>query len=302
MGLDAALSGGLSLLARAYHWGWGDIPRARVLLQRAAQLIEAAREPNLEPLLEGARCLAYLEMDMDRTYRLFEELGALHNLAELSVQYQWGLGLVRAWKGELDGARAALTRAIELATARADHWVVFECTARLALLELEAGAVDPAAPLCARIASLAGKLGEGSEAPYASAIGALHAAARGDPNGDGALDVALAALERIDARFLIPDLLGIAAEIHLRAKQLDGAQKRAESALQIAEEVARPAEAARAHAVLACVAAERGDVDTCRSHLTAGSGTLPGHVEGLAQEAERIIAARLLQRGGGPWR
>ena len=31
LGLEADLSVGLNLLARVYHWGWGDIPRAKVL-------------------------------------------------------------------------------------------------------------------------------------------------------------------------------------------------------------------------------------------------------------------------------
>ena len=137
LGLNAELSEGLLLLARTYHWGWGDIPRARAVMQRATHLIESAPEPNLEPLLEGARCLAYLEMDMGRTARLFDELGALYTLAAQSVQYHWGLGLVQAWRGGISSARAALGQAIELATARGDHWATFECTARLALQELK---------------------------------------------------------------------------------------------------------------------------------------------------------------------
>jgi tetratricopeptide (TPR) repeat protein len=293
-GLDAELSGGLSLLARAYHWGWGDIPRARALLERAARLIETAHAPKLEPLLESARCLAYLEMDMTRTYRLFDDLGTLHHLAAGSVQYQWGLGLVRAWNGETDEARRALTQAIELSTGRADHWIVFECTARLALLELEAGAVDAAESLCAQLEPLATKLGKGSEMPYARAIGALHAVASGDQRSDAELDAALAELEAIDARFLIPDLLGIAAEFHYRAGRLDLAADVADRALRVASDVARPPEEARASAVLACVAATRGDLDAARAHLTAHAdeASMSRHVEGWRHEAERLLHAR----------
>jgi tetratricopeptide (TPR) repeat protein len=304
LGLDVQLSGGLSLLARAYHWGWGDIPRARVLMQRAAQLIEDTREPNLEPLLEGARCLAYLEMDMDRTARLFDELGSLHALAAQSFQYQWGLGLVQAWRGDADQGRAALVRAIALATARSDHWVAFECTARLALLELETGAVAAAAALCAQLAPLAGKLGEGSEQPYAAAIGALQQIASGDPHGDAELEHAVARLERIDARFLVPDLLGIAAELHHRTGDPNGAHELAHRALRVAEEVARPSEAARAHTILACIAVERSDMDEAREHLRAVndvSGSLPGHVEGLRREAERLVTARHGEQGVDVW-
>jgi tetratricopeptide (TPR) repeat protein len=302
--LDAELSGGLSLLARAYHWGWGDIPRARIVLERALRLIEDGREPNLEPLLEAARCLAYLEMDMDRTARLFDELGALQTLTAASVQYQWGLGLVQAWRGDIDAARALLAQAIELAVARADHWVAFECMSRLALLQIEAGAIDAAAPICVQLTALAQRLGDGSERPYAVAIAALQALACREAGGDAALDAAVSRLEGIDARFLVPDLLGIAAELHQRAGEAELARARAERALEVAEGVARPFEAARAHAILACLAATAGQVFDARRHLDADArcpGSPPGHVEALRREAVRLIEARLPGERSRTW-
>ena len=294
LGLNAELSEGLLLLARTYHWGWGDIPRARAVMQRATHLIESAPEPNLEPLLEGARCLAYLEMDMGRTARLFDELGALYTLAAQSVQYHWGLGLVQAWRGGISSARAALGQAIELATARGDHWATFECTARLALQELEAGNIPAAGSLADQLAPLAAKLGEGSEQPYAAAISALVALARHEHGAMAVLDRAICQLEQIDARFLVPDLHGIAAELCYRAHDLDAAHDRAAIAARVADEVARPFEAARAQALLACIAAQRGDLDRSEAHLRAvhdASDGLPGHVEGLRRKAERLLAA-----------
>ncbi|HYB22152.1 MAG TPA: AAA family ATPase, partial [Solirubrobacteraceae bacterium] len=278
LGLNAELSEGLLLLARTYHWGWGDIPRARALMQRATCLIESTPEPNLEPLLEGARCLAYLEMDMGRTARLFDELGALYTLAAQSVQYHWGLGLVQAWRGDISSARAALGQAIELATARGDHWATFECTARLALLELEADNIPAASSLADQLAPLAAKLGEGSEQPYAAAISALVALARHEHGAIAMLDRAISQLEQIDARFLVPDLYGIAAELHYRAHDLDAAHDRAAFTARVADEVARPFEAARAQALLACIAAQRDDQDHCEAYLRAvhdATGGLP---------------------------
>ena len=294
LGLDAQLSTGLSLLARAYHWGWGDIPRARALMQRAATLIEGARTPDIAPLLEGARCLAYLEMDMGRTATLFDELGSLHALAARSVQYQWGLGLVQAWRGDVVSARAALSEAAALAAAGEDHWATFECTARGALLELEAGEIDAAVSLAARLAPLAAKLGEGSEQHYARAVAALCGIAGQKPTAIAELDQAISALERIDARFLVPDLHGIAAELHLRAGDLDRASDRATQAARVASEVARPFELARAHAVLACIAARHGDRALGRKHLRVVDDTvgIPGHVQGLRREADRLLEVR----------
>jgi DNA-binding SARP family transcriptional activator/tetratricopeptide (TPR) repeat protein len=300
LGLAAELPGALSLLARAYHWGWGDIPRARALMQRAAELIESAREPSLEPLLEGARCLAYLEMDMGRTARLFDGLSALHTLAAQSVQYQWGLGLVQAWRGEIAAARTSLGQAIELAAACGDHWATFECTARLALLELEAGEVPAAGSLADQLTPLAVKLGEGSEQAYAMAISALAGVARHDQGAIAGLDHAISELERIDARFLVPDLHGIASELHGRAGDLDAARDRANLAVRVADEVARPFESARAHALLACIAAQQGDLDRSVTHLRAvdeATDGLPGHVEELRREAERLLVARHHEQG-----
>jgi DNA-binding SARP family transcriptional activator len=293
LGLDAELSRGLRLLAGAYHWGWGDIPRARALMDRAVRLIEDSPSPSLEPLLDAARCLAYLEMDMDRTARLFDGLGALNVLAAGSIHYQWGVGLVQAWRGDLQAARRALAHASEIALHHADYWASFECTARLALLELESGEVEPARPLCASLTELAHRLGEGSERAYAAALHALFKVASGDSRGNDDLDVATATLQRIDAAFLVPDLLGIAAEWHLRTGDIERAAERAASAMRIAAEVDRPAETARANALLACIAARQGDAAGARRRLAligAAGESLPEHVEGLRQEAERLLS------------
>ena len=287
------LSAALQLLARVYHWGWGDIPRARALMQRAVEIMQAAAEPSIEPLLEGARCLAYIEMDMERTYQLFEQLAALHELATESHQYQWGLGLVRAWAGEVPEARAALRSAIQLASARGDHWASFECVARLALLDLEAGAPDAARAGSDQLASLAAKLGgSGSEAAYATAIATLVALVKREPTAGEEFEAAVAGLTRIDARFLTPDLLGIAAEVNYRSGDLDTATIYAERALATAATVDRPLETARAEALLACLAAGRGDIDGAAERLAAtarGGARLPGHVAILCQEAENLI-------------
>jgi DNA-binding SARP family transcriptional activator len=299
LGLDPELSSGLSLLARAYHWGWGDIPRARALMQRAVHLIEATSEPNLEPLLEGARCLAYLEMDMDRTARLFDQLGSLDALTAHSFQYQWGAGLVHAWRGAIEPARVSLGRAVQLATARGDHWATFECTARLALLELEAGNPGVAEPLCAALRPLADKLGDGSERPYAAAIGALPAIARSEPNARTSLDEAVGSLEQIDANFLIPDVLGIAAEVEWRNANPDAGRDLADRALRCAEEVARPTEVVRAHALLAAIDAEQGRLGEARTHVDAtdaGGTALPAHVEGLRRTAAWLVANRTAEK------
>ena len=293
--LSAELSAGLYLLARLHHWGWGDIPRARALMQRVLDVITAAGGPNVDPILEGARCLAYLEIDMERTTGLFEELAGLHDLATRSHQYQWGLGLVRAWNGDVGGARLALIEAIRLAAARDDHWAVFECSARLVLLETDVGDPGAARPLLRDLAAAATRLGAGgSEARFASAIAALHRLVDA-PSDMEAFLLEVGALEAIDARFLVPELLGIASQLAYRRADLDQASTLARRALEIAGTVDKPNEAARACALLACLAAARGDTDGFEAHVRAAreqGAMLPVPVENLLGEAARLADAR----------
>jgi len=258
--------------------------------------LQAAEEPDLEPLLEGARCLAYLDIDMERTAELFDQLAGLGDLAAASHQYQWGMGLVRAWSGDVPEARAALQRAVDVAAARGDHWATFECTARLTVLDLEAGDVAAARPRAAALAGLATRLGSrGSEAAYARAIAALGALAAREAGAGAAFDTAVAQLERIDAAFLAPDLLGIAAEAEYRAGDPEAATEHAARALALAEATGRPLEAARARVLLACLASEPGRVDEAEAHLQAvpgDDGRLPHHVRVLRREAQELLDAR----------
>ena len=310
LGDTAGLTVGLQLLARIYHWGWSDLPKAAALMQRAMKLLAAAEEPDLEPLLEGARCLAYLDIDMERTSELFEQLAGLEDLAATSHQYQWGLGLVRAWAGQLPEARAALLRAIDLAAAGDDHWATFECTARLCVLELEAGDLDAARPRSAALGSLAARLGtRGSEVAYAAAIAALGALTQRETGATAAFGDAVTELERIDAAFLAPDLLGIAAECEYRGGDPTTAMVHATRALELARATGRPSETARARMLLACLAAERGAVDEVEAHLQAvpgDDGQLPYHVVALRREAQRRLDARrsgaAQGQGGDRWR
>jgi tetratricopeptide (TPR) repeat protein len=296
IGLNAELMMGLRLLAGIYHVSWGDIPRARVLMQRAMKALEGAAEPDIAALLEGARCLAYLEFDMERTSELFDQLAGLHDLAGTSHQYQWGLGLVRAWAGQMPEAKAALERAIDLAAGRGDHWATFECTARLAVLELETGDIEAARSRCASLTSLAARLGGGgSEAAFAQAITALVTLAEWEPGADSAFDDTVEELERMDAAFLTPDLIGIAAEYEYRAGDMEAATAHAARALKLGDRVGRSHEVFRARALLACIAARRDAFDEAEEHLQAvprEDRKLPGHVAALRREAQGLVDGR----------
>jgi DNA-binding SARP family transcriptional activator len=295
-GLDADLSAGLVLLARIHHLTWGDIPKARTMVNRAADIMRArADQPDPEPLFETARCLAYLEIDMPRTRQFFADLAALGPLAEASDRYQWGLGLVLAWDGDVDGARAAFQAAAQLAAARQDHWATFECTARVTILELEHGRVDAAEALCPKLAPLADKLGRGgSEANFAQVVNSLVRLGRhGDHETRAAVRAAVGELERIDATYLVPEALCLAAHLEYRRHAFDDVNDHAARALELATRVDRPLQAAQARALLVCTAAHAGRRDEASADLdelrSSGVGALLSTTRDLIVEAESLL-------------
>jgi hypothetical protein len=95
------------------------------------------------------------------------------------------------------------------------------------------------------------------------------------------------------ARILVPDLLGLAAESRYRDADLDGAEALATKALDCAHTVHRANEAARAHGLLACIAARRVLFGDAAEHLAAceGSEQWSAHVRALRDDAENLISA-----------
>jgi hypothetical protein len=294
-GREGDFAKALHLLARVYHLSWGDVPRARALLSRAATVLETASgQPDLEPLLESARCLALLEMDMPRTRRVFEDLAAIGPVIVESMRYQWGLGLVLCWAGDAAGARAALAQARDLAGAAGDHWAEFECSARLAMLEVETGAPRTAVELASELGPLALTLGPGgSEEAFAAAVSALARLAAEAPGAAADVDAAVARLDQIDARYLMPEVLNVSAQIEYTRGDLARARVQAEQGLELAIAVDRPLEAGRAHAVLACVAARGGSRDDAVRHIDAareaGNEQLAAGASAWLRDAERML-------------
>lgn len=299
-GRESDFADALHLLAGVYHLSWGDIPRARALLLRAATVLErAVTQPNLDPLLESARCLALLEMDMPRTQRVFQELAAIGPVVVGAMRYQWGLGLVLCWAGDAAGARAALQRACGLAAAGGDRWAEFECSARLAVLEVETGVPQTAVELATALGPLARRLGPGgSEEAFAAAVLALALLAAGEPGAAATVDAAVARLDQIDARFLMPEVLNVSAQLEYTRGDLARARAQAEQALTLAVSVTRPLEAGRAHAVMACVSARGGAHQDAADHIeAAGAAGLDDQLSAATQvwvrEAETMVSPQL---------
>jgi hypothetical protein len=274
LGLNAACSLGFRLLANLYHHAFGDVPRARSAVTRAVQILETLpAEPNLEPLTDAAYCLAFLEIDMPRTRALFENLSRTRGV-EVLLGYQWGIGLVHLWDGELDGAREALRRANSLAARSKKKWAEFDTLAGVAMVELEAKNVAAVLELAPELERIASKLGDdGSEGPLARGLPALARLERGDSDASREVDEAVRGLARVDSCYHLAYVQNAAAAVDLRAGRLGEARRRAEAAMRAAESVERAAEVARSELLLAAIDSREGRPEAAKRLL--GSARQP---------------------------
>jgi DNA-binding SARP family transcriptional activator/tetratricopeptide (TPR) repeat protein len=291
-GMMQELATGLQLLGWMHHLSWGDFPRAREMVVHTMELVQKLPVPqNLEALVSSARCLAVMEVHMPKARAMFEELAAYGPAAVDTLYFQWGLGLVRRWEGDIEGARSALAKAARLARARGDPWAEFECTSALVAAELEAGRARNAAALCAELEPLAAKLGEGgTEGQLVQTLAALAAAAGGAPDGAETLDRALAELARMDAQYLLAYALNAAAEIEIGAGHWERAARRAREALGAAEIAGRAPEVARARVLSARAAYACGQLDEARREIER---LREGDIEQLSARARASLPTEL---------
>jgi len=276
-------------LARVYYWAFQDVPRAAAALQRAGELLAPLPlAPNIEPLVEGARCLASLEVGIPRARELFANLGRIRGATGL-IGYRWGMGLILRWEGDGDGARRELGLALAMAQQAKKHWAAFETAATLAMLEIESGNEVRARALAAELRPLAERLGEGgSEGPLVDALEAVARLRAGDAGADAAVDAAARALERIDSQYHLGSVLNTAAAIDLHAGRLAAARRRAGAALRASTVANRDVEIRRAHLVLAAVEAREGRPDGARAELDAAG---PVDADALPAHARALLAA-----------
>jgi DNA-binding SARP family transcriptional activator len=268
-GFIREMAEGLHLIGWILHRTWGDVPRARALAAQVMEMVKKLPVPqNLDALLSSARCMAVLEVHMPKAVGLFEELGAFGTAAVTNVHFQWGLGLVLKWQGDISGARAALQKGVALARERRDSWAEFECAHGLAALELEAGPPETAAALCRELEALAARFGEGgSEGLAARALAALAAIRLGDSIGRAALTDTIARLQSIDAKFVLAYVLNSAAELDLGARRWQEAREHAKDGLAAARVSDRAPEIVRARVLLAQASFGAADVKAAEREL-----------------------------------
>jgi DNA-binding SARP family transcriptional activator len=255
-GMNAEVSVAYETLALLYWWT-GDFAGAHASTAKSAAAGRASDPATAARVLAAsARCLAHLEREPAHALALLAEARDLAERAAIElVDIPWALGLLRWSAGDWDAAVPLLERAHALATRAQDHWPAYDCLAYLTVIELERGRPAAALARCDALVELADKLtasqGEGSERPLARALAAIARLASDQPEAAARVDDALGALRAIDARAWLAYVLALLGERDAARGDGSAARRRAEEALDAAEQVGRDRLIARARALLA---------------------------------------------------
>jgi DNA-binding SARP family transcriptional activator len=274
-GLSAEVSTGWELLSELQEEE-GNLARAHASITMSEETSrEADPETRVRMLARAGRCLVQTEQDLPKAKTLLEEAVLLCAPMKLTLpDIPMGLGLLKHWEGDYEGAESLLEQGFTSATAQFNHWIAFESLSRLVMVLLERGLPEQAEARCSDLEALAAKLGEGSEVPFAAALRALAGLARGASSGATDVERALAKLREIDTKGHLAYALNFVAELDVSKGDLASAARRAEEALRAAEAVGRRAEVARARLLLARLAERIGDSASARDQLQALQGDL----------------------------
>jgi hypothetical protein len=203
-------------------------------------------------MAETARCLVMLDRDLPYADALLMEAAALARRLNIEPgTIPDATGMIRVRRGELDAAAADFQRARFLARRDGDRFTEFLAMEHLAVLEIDRRRFAAAESVATDMARVAGRLGAGSEAPFATALVALCRVARGDREADTDLESAIVALRHADAKQRLSFILRTAASIDLERGRRETARVRAAEALELATAIDCRSEMADAEAVLA---------------------------------------------------
>ena len=234
------------------RWEGGDWPDARRHSLRAEFIARGAdTKEQVVAMAEAARCLALLERDLGQAEALALEARARASQAGVeAVAIHDALGMLRFHQGPWDDAGTFFRTARELSQREGDRTSEFRALEHLIVLELERNNPETAGTLCRDLVALAGKLREGSEAPFARCLAALAAEASGEDAAEE-IDAAIESLRMADAKHRLAYALLRASLLEiLSAATFDKARARGEEALRLAMILERPSETAMAHVVL----------------------------------------------------
>lgn len=251
---------GYTMLAKL-RWeegDWGDAERDSLQAELVSR--SADERERVVAMAEAARCLTMLERDLPQAEALALEAEALaRRLAIEPDAIADAKGMLRAHRGGFEEADALFRRARLVARRDGDRVNEYLALEHLVTLHLERNGLGQCESACSELLTLAEKLREGSELPFARALLALCAMARRRGATSEAFDSALAALRSADSKHRLAFICSSAARYALERESYEDARALGEEALAAATAISRASDMAMALAILVRVAARTGE-------------------------------------------
>jgi DNA-binding SARP family transcriptional activator len=278
---------GFHLLAYV-RWDEGEWTDARRQMLRAEQASRAGDDSaRIVAMAEAARCLAMLERDLPSAEALLLEARALSARAALEpTSIPDAEGMLRLHQGRIGEAETLFERAHDLARREQNRGAEYNALEHLVRVALQRGDFGLAAERSSHLCRIAGRLREGSEAPFARALAAVSRYAVDGMPAAGELDSSVEALRHADAKHRLAYVLLRAAEADLWRGDYALAGSRAQEALAAAATLGRPTETVQARWVLARAALACGERSVAVAHLDAID---PAAARGAAQDACKLV-------------
>jgi DNA-binding SARP family transcriptional activator len=213
-------------------------------------------------LAQAARCLVLLERNLPQAEAFVLEADAVARRdGRTSAAVAFALGMIAAHRGDAEAAEESFTEARDLARQRGEHLAEFGALEHHVMLELDRGRPEAAAALAEELVLLGDRVRPGAERVTSRALAALARVLGGDAAHAAALDAAVDAVRRADAKYELSFILSRGARWALAAGNEVRAGALADEALQVAHAMGRRSEQALALGVLAELALRRGRPD-----------------------------------------
>jgi tetratricopeptide (TPR) repeat protein len=279
-------------MASYVRWAHGHWAGAR---EQTLQSERAARGANdkeqITGMAETAKCLLMLERDLSHADAMLMEAEAL--AARRRIRHHAipaGLAMLRFYENRLDEAEELFKQARTLCKYAGDRVNEYQANEYLVMIDFQRGRFAEACSRCAELLKLGGKLREGSEAPYASALHGLCVyALEDDPE---VLDSALKDLRIADAKHRLAYVQTRAALLDFERGRIDEAVTRASEALACAELLERATEMMLARLVLGAGLEATGRAAESQRHFEAVAALEAAGVAAWARDM-----AAMLRRG-----
>jgi tetratricopeptide (TPR) repeat protein len=251
---------------RWQHGQWAGAREESLQSERAAR--GASDREQIIGMADTAKCLLMLERDLSQADAMLMEAEAL--AARQRIRHQAipaGRAMLRFYENRLDEAEELFKQARTLCKYAGDRVNEYQANEYLVMINFQRGRFADARARCSELLTLAGKLREGSEAPFANALHGLCVYAMEDVADtlDGALDD----LRIADAKHRLAYVQTRAALLDYERGRTDKAITRASEALACAELLELATELMLAHLVLGLGNEAAGRDARARRHFAA---------------------------------